>query len=219
MAKTGSDQAVCLLDIVFDARPVVALDDQSLVVGCRCISTRRLSVCAPTPSFQDSVRGKASGLPVVAHAEGRGEAIRAARLGARYLAHAPFTDVLNASDIAELARSVIWISTLDIHGWGAYDDDFAVAVENVRRFHEADGLVRYGTDMGNGPTPVGLLNIRELDALLTAGLTGFEIMSAMTPGDPLRADADLVIIPGAHLDCIDPTSAHFLTMDDVQDLT
>ena len=44
-----------------------------------------------------------------------------------------------------------WISTLAIHE----DADRGTAIGNLRRFHELGGRIRYGTDMGNGPTPVG----------------------------------------------------------------
>lgn len=131
-------------------------------------------------------------LPVVAHAEGAGQAQRAARLGAARLAHAPFSERLSDDEIAEHAASVQWISTLAIH------DDLhrAIAIDNVRRFVAAGGTVLYGTDMGNGDTPVEL-NTAEIDALHEAGVDGIRLLHALAPlsddtlflpaGDPLLA--------------------------------
>lgn len=157
------------------------------------------------------------GLAVVAHAEGRGEAVRAARLGARMLAHAPFDEVLSPDDIALLARTVTWISTLDIHGWGDADPAFGIAVENVARFHAAGGRVRYGTDMGNGPTPVGL-NGRELTALSLAGLDTPALLRALLPDDPVDARDGLVLLPPGE-DDIDLHAARLLTANDIKECT
>ncbi|MHC5797500.1 amidohydrolase family protein [Lacisediminihabitans sp. FW035] len=111
----------------------------------------------------------AAGLPVVAHGEGAGQAMRAARAGVDMLAHTPFTERLGDDDIAALAGSVAVISTLDIHGYGDPSESFAVASDNLARFQAAGGRVLYGTDLGNGPLPVGI-NERELTALATTGL-------------------------------------------------
>ena len=150
-------------------------------------------------------------LPVVAHAEGRGEAQRAARLGATQLAHAPFTERLDDDEIAEQAASVSWISTLAIHA----DADLTVATENVRRFHAAGGTVLYGTDMGNGPTPVGV-NTAELTALRHAGLDDAALLRALAPVDPLDPASVLLFFPGATAASADPLRARFLTPDDLK---
>ncbi|KJQ53952.1 amidohydrolase family protein [Microbacterium sp. SA39] len=134
-------------------------------------------------------------LPVVVHAEGRGEAQRAARLGANQLAHAPFTERLIEDEIAEQAASVSWISTLAIHE-GA---DLTVALDNVRRFHAAGGTVHYGTDMGNGLTPVGL-NPQEIAALRAAGIDDLDLLQALAPVDPLDPASVLLLLPGADAD-------------------
>lgn len=162
------------------------------------------------PVFTDDLfrvlvaQATAHGLPVVAHAEGRGEAQRAVRLGATRLAHAPFSERLTDAEIAAQATSAAWISTLAIHTGEAY----AIAVDNVRRFHAAGGTVRYGTDMGNGPTPVGL-NPRELDALREAGIDGRELLRTLdpAPGTPWY------LTPG---DAIDPLDARPLTPIDLK---
>ena len=138
------------------------------------------------------------GLPVVAHAEGAGEAQRAARLGIRMLAHAPFTERLSDDEIAEQAASVSWISTLAIHD-GEHRER---AVDNVRRFHAAGGTVLYGTDMGNGPTPVGL-NPAEIAALREAGIDGADLLRSLAPQNPLDPASALLLLPQITLDPLD----------------
>ena len=122
------------------------------------------------------------GLPVVAHAEGPGQAVRAAAAGADALAHAPWTETLDDEALDAMVGRIVWISTLAIHPRG--DDAHRVALDNVARFAAAGGVVRYGTDMGNGPNPSGL-NGRELEALVEAGLELPMIMNAIC-----RADQD-----------------------------
>lgn len=122
-------------------------------------------------------------LPVVAHAEGRGQAERAFAAGVDAFAHTPFSAWLPDGMIASMALSMTWISTLDIHGWGDHTEEFAVASDNLRRFHRAGGRVLYGTDLGNGPLPVGL-NRREIEALLAVGLTPENVLSALTGPGP-----------------------------------
>ena len=149
-------------------------------LGASCIKVVAHSEAGPVlgdDSFRAVVAAaKSRGLPVVAHAEGSGQAQRAARLGAGRLAHAPFTERLTDGEIAEQAASVEWISTLAIHD----DAHRTIAIDNVRRFADAGGTVLYGTDMGNGPTPVDL-NRRELDALREAGIDGIRLLRALAP--------------------------------------
>jgi imidazolonepropionase-like amidohydrolase len=118
-------------------------------------------------------------IPVI-HAEGTDQAERAIAQGAVVLAHTPFTQILS-DDVIEFAarNNVAWMSTLDIHGYGDYGPDFEVATQNLRRFIAAGGRVFYGTDLGNGPLPVGV-NSREVDALLSCGMTAQDVLTAMT---------------------------------------
>jgi hypothetical protein len=132
-------------------------------------------------------------LPSVVHAEGRGEAARARRAGARYLAHAPFSEGLSRAEIAAHAERITWISTLAIHPTGSAERE--TAVENVAAFHAAGGRVRYGTDMGNGPTPAGL-NLAELDALRDAGLTTSDLLVALDLADPRDPASRLMMVDG-----------------------
>ncbi|WP_455905464.1 hydrolase [Microbacterium sp.] len=180
--------------------------------GASCIKVANNSTAGPVFSdllFRAIVEAAAArGLPVVAHAEGVGEAQRAARLGAARLAHAPFTERLDDAEVAAQAASVSWISTLAIHE----GDTHATAVDNVRRFRAAGGTVLYGTDMGNGPMPVGL-NPAELAALRDAGLDGIDLLRALAPQNPLDPAALLLRLPGTDAD---PTLARPLTSADLK---
>ncbi|WP_435747117.1 hydrolase [Microbacterium sp. PMB16] len=146
-------------------------------------------------------------LPVVVHTQGPGQAQRAARLGATTLAHAPFTERLTDDEIAEQAASVTWISTLAIHDGAEY----RTAVDNVRRFHAAGGIVLYGTDMGNGPTPVGL-NPREIAALRESGIDGLDLLRLLAPADPRDPASALFLLPGD----ADPLRARRLSPADLK---
>ncbi|WP_349866218.1 amidohydrolase family protein [Leifsonia sp. WHRI 6310E] len=120
-----------------------------------------------------------AGLPVVAHAQGTGQTARAIHAGVAQLAHTPFSERLSDRVIADAAgRGMSWISTLDIHGWGAATIESSIAVDNLRRFAAAGGRVLYGTDLGNGPLPLGV-NARELTALLSAGLDGTALLRSI----------------------------------------
>jgi imidazolonepropionase-like amidohydrolase len=139
-------------------------------------------------------------LPVAAHTEGAGQAAAAFAAGVDLLAHTPFTERLPDDLIAAMAGRISWISTLDIHGWGRPTAAFAVASDNLRRFHAAGGRVFYGTDLGNGPLPVGL-NRREIEALLACGLTPDDVLAALTADFPSsRASAGepgrVTVVPG-----------------------
>lgn len=114
---------------------------------------------------------------VVAHTEGAGQAARAFAAGVDRLAHAPFDELLPIELLTAMAGRLSWVSTLDIHGHGQRDQNFGLAAQNVRRFAALGGDIRYGTDLGNGPLPVGI-NQRELAALADCGV---DIVGAITP--------------------------------------
>ncbi|GAA4671855.1 amidohydrolase family protein [Frondihabitans cladoniiphilus] len=133
-------------------------------------------------------------LPVAAHVQGRGQAARALTAGVDLFAHTPFSEKLTDDLIERLAEATTWISTLDIHGHGAGGRTFRLAVDNLRRFHAAGGRVRYGTDLGNGPLPVGL-NGRELDALRTAGLDGDALLTSLVATDADEPSRRLTFVP------------------------
>lgn len=126
-------------------------------------------------------------LPVAAHTEGAGQAAAAFDAGVDLLAHTPFSERLPDALLGAMAGRMTWISTLDIHGWGEPTAAFHVASDNLARFHAAGGKVLYGTDLGNGPLPVGL-NRREVTALLACGLSPGEVLAALTADFPSRPD-------------------------------
>ncbi|WP_341955237.1 hydrolase [Microbacterium sp. LWH13-1.2] len=180
--------------------------------GASCIKVASNADAGPV--FTDDLcraildAASARGLPVVVHAQGSGEAQRVARLGAARLAHAPFTERLDDAEIAVHAASVAWVSTIAIHD----GDALATAVDNVLRFHAAGGTVLYGTDMGNGPTPVGL-NANELAALRDAGITGAPLLRTLAPQDPRDPASVLLRLPGTDAE---PTLARPLTSADLK---
>lgn len=180
--------------------------------GASCIKVADNSTAGPV--FDDALlraiveAAEGHGLSVVAHAEGQGEAQRVARSGAGALAHTPFTERLSDDEIAEQAASVSWISTLAIHE----DAEARTAIDNARRFHEAGGTLLYGTDMGNGPTPVDL-HPGEVASLRAAGVDGVALLRALAPCDPVDPDSPLLLLPGTDAD---PLHARRLTPADLK---
>jgi hypothetical protein len=133
------------------------------------------------------------GLPVVAHVEGEGMTRRALDAGVDVLAHTPFSEALDTALIARAAASgQRWISTLDIH---AADPAAArTASANLAAFAAAGGSVLYGTDLGNGDRPVGVL-AGELTALDVAGVRGAALVDALSdpwPAAPVSGVATFV---------------------------
>lgn len=140
---------------------------------------------------------RAEGVPVAAHVEGEGMTERALDAGVNVIAHAPFTERLDAALIARMSRAgTAVISTLDIHGRGEPTSESQTAMENVRHLAAAGGRVLYGTDLGNGELPLGV-NERELVAMAAAGI-GRDALVAAIAGIP-HADAvgpRLAWVPG-----------------------
>lgn len=127
-----------------------------------------------------------AGRKVIAHVEGDGQSARAAAAGVDAFAHTPFTERLDDALVARLAASTTWISTLRIHT----RRDRETAIDNLRRFRMAGGVILYGTDMGNGPSSGGVER-DELEALVEAGLTLDDLVAALTGGSllpPLEVD-------------------------------
>ncbi|MFC7788797.1 hydrolase [Microbacterium sp. MAHUQ-60] len=190
-----------------DAASAAAAVGEAADAGAALIKIALNSQAGPVLA-DDDVRAivsaaAAQGLPVVAHAEGPGQAQRAVRLGATRLAHAPFSERLGDDEIAEQAASAEWISTLAIHEAGPH----AIAVDNVRRFAAAGGTILYGTDMGNGETPVDL-NAAEIDALREADVDGVRLLEALAPRTD---DPRALFLPGG-----DPVLARPLTPVDLE---
>jgi hypothetical protein len=155
-------------------------------------------------------------LPVVAHAQGLGQARRAARAGVDALAHTPWTERLDDDLLDDIAPRMAWMSTLDIHGHGRRGEAFGIAVDNLARFALRGGTVLYGTDLGNGPLPEGL-NGRELAALVDAGLDLTRILRALTPGSGDEGfDTRLVTwLPARPQSAADLAAAHVDSLPDL----
>lgn len=140
---------------------------------------------------------RAHGVPVAAHVQGEGMTKRALDAGVNVLAHAPFTERLGAELIGRMSRGgTAVISTLDIHGWGEPTEQFTIAQENVRHLAAAGARVRYGTDLGNGPLPIGV-NQRELAGLAGAGLDRDELITSIAGNwHPETVGPRLAWVPG-----------------------
>ena len=160
------DPAIIKVSLNSDAGPT--LSDAELVAICEYAHGRRLGVTA--------------------HVQGVGQSERALGAGVDELAHCPWNERLSDDLIGALARRTGIVSTLDIHGYGVRTPELDVAVDNLRRFAEAGGRVRYGTDLGNGPIPPGI-HATEAAHLASAGMSPEAILSAMTLA-PLRAGAE-----------------------------
>jgi hypothetical protein len=141
-----------------------------------------------------------AGVEVVAHTEGVGMVRAALTAGIDQLAHVPWSEPLEPGLLRSAARHQSgWISTLDIHGRGKPSPALQLAVYNLRGFLEFGGRVKYGTDLGNGPLPLGV-NPREIDALLSAGMSVDDVLVAMTTDGKSLAVADQVTWLPAGLD-------------------
>lgn len=157
--------------------------DEQLAHGAECIKVTLNAVAGPV--LDDATlraivgRAHARGVRVIAHAEGEGQAARAFAAEVDALAHAPFTHRIEDDLLRAMAHTLVWSSTLDIHGHGERTLELETALDNVRRFHAYGGVVRYGTDLGNGSLPVGI-NARELALLAEAGLSPVAMINAVS---------------------------------------
>ncbi|MBN0040541.1 hypothetical protein JN535_10240 [Cellulosimicrobium cellulans] len=143
------------------------------------------AMARPRPSSRPSVEPPS---PVAEHDPARGRPRPDGREGPH---HVPQV-VLGGTGESR----TVWVSTLDVHGWGSPTAEQDVAVDNVRRFVALGGTVVYGTDLGNGPLPPGL-NPRELRALAAAGLDAHALVAALTHDAPARRGvSDGVLRPG-----------------------
>ncbi len=185
-------------------RVVRGPDDAAIVVGeladrgATAIKVSLNAEAGPTPSDGElaAICGAAAdvGIPVTAHAQGKGQAERALGAGVDELAHTPWSERLSPQVIEAMARSMRIVSTLDILSRGRDTPEVRTALDNLRRFHEAGGTVIYGTDLGNGPIPPGI-HVREALLMREAGMTNEGVLEAMVRG-PLQpgAPADLIAL-------------------------
>ncbi|WP_423922865.1 amidohydrolase [Frigoribacterium sp. 2-23] len=182
---------------VRDAPSAVAAVDRMREAGATMVKITLNSDVGPV--FSDAVLAAVVDaahdllLPVAAHVQGVGQAGRALDAGVDVLAHTPFSERLPDDDVARFALSTSWLSTLDIHGYGAGGRAHRIAIDNLSRFAAAGGRVVYGTDLGNGDLPLGV-DERELRALRRAGLDRDALLTALAPDAELEAAE-----PGPHL--------------------
>jgi imidazolonepropionase-like amidohydrolase len=186
-------------------RPVTRPEDavaavrELVAAGATAVKVSLNAEAGPTPSDAELMAiceaAREADLPVTTHAQGAGQVERALGAGVDELAHAPWIRL--SDDVIEAAASRMRIvSTLDILSFGRDTPELQIALDNLRRFHEAGGEVIYGTDLGNGPIPAGI-HTRELELLARAGLTSDEVLGALTraPIEP-GAPADLIALRG-----------------------
>lgn len=180
-----------------DAGPVP--DDATLAAVVRRAHERGVAVVAHAEGPGQAARAFEAGVDRLAHApfserlpDGLILAMarrhpRAENDAARRRARHEGRNALHHDTHVVLGRAVAsrmtWVSTLDIHGWDAPTPEQDVAIDNVRRFAAAGGTVVYGTDLGNGPLPLGV-NLRELRALVAAGFDADDLLRALTSGVP-----------------------------------
>jgi imidazolonepropionase-like amidohydrolase len=166
--------------------------------GAAAIKVSLNAEAGPTPSDAELTAicevARERRIPVVAHAEGRGQVERALGAGVDELAHTPWTEALADATIEALAKRTAIVSTLDIQAFGGETNEVRTAIDNLRRFYAAGGRVLYGTDLGNGPIPPGI-DPNEVLLLRESGLDTEAILVAMVRS-PLRkgAPADLIAL-------------------------
>lgn len=169
-------------------REVASADDAELAVAEQLAAgASRIKIAlnaSAGPVWDDALLAevvaevRAAGLPVVAHAEGPGQAARAIAAGVDVLAHAPFSEVLSDALVARaVAQGQRWVSTLAIHE----PAERATAIANVRAFRAAGGELLYGSDLGNGEQQLGISSA-ELTALVEAGLDETAVLRALVGG-------------------------------------
>jgi imidazolonepropionase-like amidohydrolase len=181
---------------VKDPDGAAAAVSELAALGATVIKVSLNAEAGPTPGDAElsaiCERAHELGLPVTAHAQGRGQVERALGAGVDELAHTPWTERLSQHVVETAAKRMRIVSTLDILSYGRDTPELRIAVDNLRRFHEAGGSVVYGTDLGNGPIPPGI-HTGELTNLRDAGLSHEEILQALTRA-PMEAGAPADLI-------------------------
>jgi imidazolonepropionase-like amidohydrolase len=141
------------------------------------------------------------GLKVTGHVFGLEELRKALAAGVDELAHTLMSPEPLPDRVVEAmvdSRMTV-VPTLSIF----FDDARDIAIANTRRFVEAGGHLVYGTDLGNkGPRPG--IDVREIDGLVRAGLSGIDIVRAGTlvAGSWLELSDRGRIVPGMRADLI-----------------
>ena len=150
-----------------DARAAV---DQAFGAGARVISVAVSNTIDDESLAALVERAHEYALPVAARQWSSTGMGRAAAAGADILSNTPLPPL--TEDEVEYWGSRTVISTLSLYGGEV------LAIDNLRRLHEAGATVLYGTDLGITGVP-GISNA-ELTWLSAAGLTAQEILAAGT---------------------------------------
>jgi imidazolonepropionase-like amidohydrolase len=196
-APDGTGRTV---DTPDDAAAAVA---ELATLGATAIKVSLNAEAGPTPTDAALMAivesAHAAELPVTTHAQGAGQVERALGAGVDELAHTPWI-TLSEDTIARCAQRMRIVSTLDILSFGRDTPELRVALDNLRRFHDAGGTVIYGTDLGNGAIRPGI-HTEELRLLHAAGLEPEEVLEALTRAalEP-DAPADLIALAGDPLE-------------------
>jgi imidazolonepropionase-like amidohydrolase len=180
LARDLLDRGAAVLKVALNSEAGPTLSDEELVAVCDVAHAR------------DTI--------VTVHAQGKGQAARAAGAGVDEFAHCPWSERLPDDLIGAMAKRMRIISTLDIHSHGKDTPELRTAIDNLARFVAAGGRVAYGTDLGNGPIPAGI-HVGEAWHLRRAGLTPDQVLEALTfrrlsEGEP----ADLIALAGNPLE-------------------
>lgn len=177
------------------AEDATAAVEELVRLGAAAIKVSLNADAGPTPSDAELAAicdaGHAADLPVTAHAQGKGQVERALGAGFDELAHTPWTR-LSDEVIQAAATQLRIVSTLDILSFGHDTPEIRTALDNLRRFHVAGGVITYGTDLGNGSIPAGI-HTREALLMVEAGLEPEEVLEAMIRA-PLEPDAPADLI-------------------------
>jgi imidazolonepropionase-like amidohydrolase len=184
----GSEEAAAAVERIAALDPAAIKVALNAEAGPTPTDSELLAVCDAAHSRD---------LRVTAHVQGPGQTERALGAGVDELAHTPWTERLGSDLVVAVARRMTICSTLDIQSYGRRTPQLDVALDNLRRFAEAGGRVRYGTDLGNGPIPAGI-HVREALHLAAAGLSAEAVLSSMAgwrlregaPGDLLALQAN-----------------------------
>ncbi len=189
--------AVRLLDRDSPSAVETAVDEQA-AFGAAVVKVALNADAGPVPDARllgaIVAAARLRGMPVVAHVEGAGMARLALDAGVDVLAHAVFSEVLEAGLLERAAADQTWISTLGVHE----GDDAQRARANAAAFVAAGGRLLYGTDLGNGDQRPGI-GVRELQLLDAAGARGPALIAALADPWPLARPPHGVatFVPGA----------------------
>jgi imidazolonepropionase-like amidohydrolase len=168
-------------------RPIMSLDDAASAVGEQAAAGATIvkvslnAAVGPTLGLEELEAivhaANAHGLRITGHVTGLAELDKALDAGIHELAHMLMSEEVIPPETIErmTEQEMVVVPTLACR----FGTDREVAIANLRAFLNAGGRVVYGTDLGNeGPRPG--IDAREIDGLISAGMTGTEIVASAT---------------------------------------